>query len=345
MPQFDWRGLLSKWSEEIINSSDAEYLNLPSEVVEAKWLGYPGASEPTIAAAEARLGKTLPPSYREFLRVTNGWRNTSPFIDKLWSVEELDWLSARNQSLIDVWAETLDTVPPIPDEVYFVYGDKQDGVLSMRAEYLKTALEVSDWGDSAIYLLNPQVVTPDGEWEAWFFANWIPGATRYRSFWEMMQAEYQSFLQLDAHETGRFHANKDEPDALSTKLPNLRQELEVKISLWRGQAGPLASLGTADVIDRYNEGIIDALVGALNNVERLAQQKLDTEQLLKALNGLIEALENRWRDGDREQRQRGQSNVLAMAMDLRKAGEFIYFSGVTEGCREAAGIVRWFLEG
>ena len=50
--------------------------------------------------------------------------------------------------------------------------------------------------DSAIYLLNPKVVTPDGEWEAWFFANWLPGAARYRSFVELMQAEYRSFRQL-----------------------------------------------------------------------------------------------------------------------------------------------------
>jgi hypothetical protein len=61
---------------------------------------------------------------------------------------------------------------------------------------LRTALEISDWGDSAICLLNPQVVTPEGDWEAWFFANWLPGANRYRSFWELMQAEYAGFLEL-----------------------------------------------------------------------------------------------------------------------------------------------------
>ncbi|HEY3110361.1 MAG TPA: hypothetical protein VGL23_16490 [Chloroflexota bacterium] len=40
------------------------------------------------------------------------------------------------------------------------------------------------------------MVTPEGEWEAWFFANWYPGASRYRSFWELMQAEHASFLEL-----------------------------------------------------------------------------------------------------------------------------------------------------
>jgi proline dehydrogenase len=33
------------------------------------------------------------------------------------------------------------------------------------------------------------VVWPDGEWETWFFANWLPGATRYRSFADWMQHE------------------------------------------------------------------------------------------------------------------------------------------------------------
>jgi hypothetical protein len=47
--------------------------------------------------------------------------------------------------------------------------------------------------DSAVCLLNPQAITRDGEWEAWFFANWLPGARRYRSFEELMRAEYNQF--------------------------------------------------------------------------------------------------------------------------------------------------------
>jgi hypothetical protein len=39
-------------------------------------------------------------------------------------------------------------------------------------------------------LLNPKVIDENGEWEAWEFGNKIPGAYRYRSFWEMMQATY-----------------------------------------------------------------------------------------------------------------------------------------------------------
>jgi hypothetical protein len=42
-------------------------------------------------------------------------------------------------------------------------------------------------------------VAKDGEWEAWFFANWLPGATRYRSFQGMMEPEYQNFLALSKY--------------------------------------------------------------------------------------------------------------------------------------------------
>ncbi len=83
----------------------------------------------------------------------------------------------------------------VSDNEYFIYGENQD-CSKLRTEYLRTALEISDKGESSIYLLNPQIVTESGEWEAWFFGDWLPGADRYRSFQEMMQAEYKIFLEL-----------------------------------------------------------------------------------------------------------------------------------------------------
>jgi hypothetical protein len=65
----------------------------------------------------------------------------------------------------------------------------------MRNEYLKTALAISEEGDAAICLLNPKIVTNEGEWEAWEFANWYPGARRFRSFREMMEARYREFME------------------------------------------------------------------------------------------------------------------------------------------------------
>lgn len=205
MSSFDWERFLKRWSQEIMESIGNDQNHLPPEVVESGWFGYPGATEKQIAQAEARLGTALPPSYRAFLQVTNGWRQTTPFINRLWSTEEIDWFSVRHQNWLDVLlaksgypsqtsADAI-TLPSIPDEEYFVYGDEQD-CSKIRAEYLQTALEISQRGEAAIYLLNPQIVTETGEWEAWFLGDWLPGADRYRSFQDMMQAEYESFLEL-----------------------------------------------------------------------------------------------------------------------------------------------------
>jgi hypothetical protein len=198
MATFDWLPFLQQWSHEWIETEEGQR-KLPPEVLASGWLGYPGATEEQLAAAEARLGMTFPPSYRAFLKVTNGWRLTSPFIYKLWSTEEIEWFSVRNQFWIDAYTKPASGKSPMPlvsDEEYFFYGEDGAAGEDFKPEHLQGALEISDIGDSAIYLLNPQVVTPEGEWEAWFFANWNPGATRYRSFWNLMQAEYTSFLQL-----------------------------------------------------------------------------------------------------------------------------------------------------
>ncbi|HEY9596404.1 MAG TPA: SMI1/KNR4 family protein [Cyanophyceae cyanobacterium] len=206
MSAFNWERFLKRWSQELLESMGQESSNLPLEVIQSGWLGYPGATEEQIARTEACLETTLPPSYREFLKITNGWRQTTPFIYKLWSTDQLEWFSIRRHNWIDAFVKrytdnydhylaTHKKTPSIPDEEYFVYGDAQD-CSKLRVEYLSTALEISDQGDSAIYLLNPEVITEDGEWEAWFFGDWLPGADRYHSFCDMMQAEYENFLEL-----------------------------------------------------------------------------------------------------------------------------------------------------
>jgi HEAT repeat protein len=194
MSEFPWIDLLTSWSQELV-SSGQNADGLPVEVIESGWLGFPGATEQELAAAEARLGTILPPSYRAFLRVTNGWRMTTGFAGGLRPVEDVGWLADEDPALIETWimGELGLGSPPIAitDAEYHVYGERVDQ--PFRSEYLRTALAISD-RRNGIYLLNPQTVTSDGEWEAWFFAPWVPGADRYRSFWEMMEAEHERFV-------------------------------------------------------------------------------------------------------------------------------------------------------
>jgi hypothetical protein len=50
-----------------------------------------------------------------------------------------------------------------------------DDCVHFRTAYLSSRLQISEEGDSAVVLLNPEVVNDEGEWKTWFFANWNPG--------------------------------------------------------------------------------------------------------------------------------------------------------------------------
>jgi len=191
---FDWRDFLARWSKTFLADEEiaTDILDLlPPSAVASGWLGYPGATESQIAQTEARLGVALPPSYRSFLQVSNGWHRLTEYIYSLWSTSEIDWFSTHNKEIVDIWMENR---YPVSDEEYFKYGEAQHET-SFRHEYLQTALQISDWSDSAVCLLNPQVVSADGEWEAWFFAAWMEGARRYRSFYDMIRGECHLFLE------------------------------------------------------------------------------------------------------------------------------------------------------
>jgi hypothetical protein len=181
-PEGKLRKLLSSLSKAAL--ADPDYAaTLDDEVVESGWLGFPGASDEELAELSRRLGAPLPPSYETFLRVTNGFGRISSFIDKVWSAAEVRPFRVDNSEWIAVYADSQQS--PISVDEHQRYGDDQDCAV-FDARYLANAIQISEVGDGVL-LLNPAVRTPDGEWEAWFFANWLPGAERYRSFLELLQ--------------------------------------------------------------------------------------------------------------------------------------------------------------
>jgi len=150
-------------------------------VLTSGWLGFPGVSEEQLAELELRLGVTLPPSYRSFLRVSNGFLQPGVIVPRILPANEVGWLRDIDPDTIDVWTEGM---------------SRTDGVADPDAfeQYLPTALQVSarETVGTAMYLLNPQVASAEGEWEAFFFAHWVPGVQRFPSFWALMQAELQN---------------------------------------------------------------------------------------------------------------------------------------------------------
>ena len=180
--------LLSEISR--VQLADREIAAAMSEhKVTTGWLGDPGATEAEIALAEQRLGVRLPPSYRAFLAEANGFDHVGPFIYRLYSTAEIDWFRVRNRD----WIEAYQTGDDVSPEEHLA--NPQDCV-HLRAAYLSSCLQISEEGDSAVVLLNPEVINDEGEWETWFFANWNPGAERHPSFSAYVQSELESLKRL-----------------------------------------------------------------------------------------------------------------------------------------------------
>lgn len=191
----NWKIFLDDVSKTIINSDDL--LNEYKEEPPLDWLGYTPVSDQDIQKHEARLQTTLPPSYKSFLKETNGFRQLSGFTGDIMPLDKIDWLKNFDPNFYKLYAEEFNNLT-ISDEEYFVYGEEQETV-NFRSEYLIKTLAISGWYDSAILLLNPEVKFGD-EWEAWMFANWYPGAVRCKSFEELMKEEYSSYLELRNNE-------------------------------------------------------------------------------------------------------------------------------------------------
>lgn len=185
---YDWEEWLQTWNREILARYDPTKYNafvdprVTPDVVASGWLGSPGASEAQIAELEVRLGTTLPPSYRSFLRVSNGFLQPGVIVPRLLPAEEVNWLRDVDPDTIEAWTEGMSSS-----------GGADADVPERR---LSTALQVSarETVGTAMYLLDPRSVNADGEWEAWFFAHWIPGADRFPSFRTLMQSERDKLL-------------------------------------------------------------------------------------------------------------------------------------------------------
>src|SRR5207302_2707513 len=186
----DWKPILVQWSKELLATDLARHVDpLPES---RDWLGFDPATASEIGSLEARLGMILPPSYKSFLLTTNGWRALTLFIYRLRSASEVEYFRVENEH----WVETTygEAGSDEDDEEYYDY--TKDDARRHRADHMSSLVQISDIGDG-VYLLNPQAVTPDGEWEAWFFANWVPGARRFPSFAHLLLNDYAEFRKLE----------------------------------------------------------------------------------------------------------------------------------------------------
>ncbi|HEY7089325.1 MAG TPA: HEAT repeat domain-containing protein [Tepidisphaeraceae bacterium] len=204
---FSWKPLLTQWSTDVLQSDLARRIDPPPQ--KKNWLGFSRATKDEIAAVEQRLGLTLPPSYVSFLQTTNGFLRPTPFIGRLLPAGEVTWFKTENQPRIDAHSAN---DSDLDDADYFDY-TRHSGQL--RAAHLEHLVQITD-DDDGLYLLNPQAVTPDGEWEALFFADWLPGFQRYPSFAHLMLEQFRSLAELK-----KIELSSDALPSLSTPDPKI----------------------------------------------------------------------------------------------------------------------------
>ncbi|WP_406724065.1 SMI1/KNR4 family protein [Streptomyces sp. GD-15H] len=183
---FDWRPFLLGWSEEWAGSlPDGETRGQDDEAARrARWLGFPPASEERIAAMEERLGRRIPPSYREFLKVSNGWRHAGGFVWLLAGSAEARWHDDES-GLADIFEEDLDEDAG-PEE-------------RREADLWRRGLQLDVESDSTYVLMDPKDVDEDGEWAVYTWAGWRAAPPeRHANFLEYMRDMHREFHSLRA---------------------------------------------------------------------------------------------------------------------------------------------------
>lgn len=219
-------GLIDEWASRVLGPQrDREYD--PPAVTATGSVLRPPASRAAIEAAERRLGSRLPPSYRQFLEVTNGayalgesvqvgrFLSSGPAVQQGFGflpVEDIGLFATNEPFLVDLWLEfdlesDDDTCPVGPhfrarggEAQYRLLRDKEEG----KTGHFLSALQVSVCEQWTVILLNPGVVDCDGEWEVWDVYTTMGSPTRHNSF----RAYLESVVGLLRHRSSSGEAER-----------------------------------------------------------------------------------------------------------------------------------------
>ncbi|MET9700019.1 SMI1/KNR4 family protein [Streptomyces sp. NPDC006529] len=183
---FDWRPFLLRWSGEWSDSRPGdETLSEEDEAARrGRWLGFPSASEEQIVAMEERLGRRMPPSYREFLKVSDGWQHAGQFIGLLAGTMNTRWHD-NESGLADMLEEYLD--------------DDAGPAERRGVDVWRRGLQLDVESDATHVLLDPEDVDEEGEWALYTWSSWLAEPPeRHANFLEFMRDRYREFHQLQA---------------------------------------------------------------------------------------------------------------------------------------------------
>lgn len=184
----DWRPFLLRWSAEWADSPPGEGTRDEDDETarRTRWLGFPPASEERVTAMEERIGRRMPPSYREFLKVTDGWRHAGGFVWLLAGTEQVRW-HEDEMGLAEIFEEYLDEDAG-PEE-------------RVEADIWRRGLQLDVESDATSVLMDPEDVDERGEWAVYTWASWRGAPPeRHANFRVFMRAMYREFRSL---RTGR----------------------------------------------------------------------------------------------------------------------------------------------
>ena len=193
-----WRELLLEISRVILaqdqpGNDDVNRPNFTLEIHAAGYIGFEGATETQIVAAETGLGIRFPPSYRTFLSVSNGWpvmwNSVQP--GQLWSTEQIRWTREQDPQLVEILEEFGDDI-----SVEEHLRNRDDGFGRYRKQCVANLLSISEHGDACELLLCPEVVDKNGEWECWKTSSW-GGTERWPGIEGWFQDVYEFYIQID----------------------------------------------------------------------------------------------------------------------------------------------------
>ncbi|MFG2622748.1 SMI1/KNR4 family protein [Streptomyces sp. NPDC048507] len=266
--QFDWRAFLVRWS--------GEWADGPGEgdgaARRARWLGSVPAGEERIAAMERRLGVRMPPSYREFLAVSDGWRHAGGFVRLLAGTADAHWHDDASGL----------------SEVFEGYVDEDSGPGQRReAGIWRRGLRLDVESDATYVLMDPEDVGEGGEWAVYTWAGWRAAPPeRFADFGAFMRDMHREFHRL------RARPGEGEPPFVNGTTRALDALVEgARRQALRGDwEGALAALDEAAGYGRPRAaGLGDQIRRLLGRTHRVSFADLVTDPLYAAEFGPVAA--------------------------------------------------------
>jgi cell wall assembly regulator SMI1 len=187
-----------------------------------KWLGKTVTQDEEISDTEKRLKIKLPDDYIEFLKLSNGFPQTSAISCSFLSVDKIDYLKTLDKDLVEIWSK--------------------NNTLNEVAEALASSILVGGLNEEQQFLLIPPNKTRK-KWGYWKFANWIPGEEEYSSLKAYFKSDL-SFL-------------KDRTKGLKKSKPKFITDFSLRDAVFNLDWQTVYSLSNNFIIENKRYGYFD----------------------------------------------------------------------------------------